>query len=218
MAVDILFGCGERKGEDWSGAIEAYNGRIKGIESINFDEKDAITKKNAWKCKTKGKSKGIRAKVMYADFSAKSSDRTIITIRTKTRSFSFLINDLFQGPILIKDYNVLVKKSDEQIDYETYLSKLASLNKKSIYDSVTFQPEQSYERASEEISPLQKAKQGPPYGRYIIVGCEGNRQEFALRFNGHLFANKKFLKVHGHDTPVHRRKARSSSGSRARQD
>lgn len=200
MGVDIFFGCGERKGEDWSGAIEAHNGRIKSIEPLDFDEKDAIIKKNAWECKTKGKSKGIRAKVMYADCFAKSSDRTVITIRTKVRSFSFLINDLFQGPILIKDHNVLVKKSDEEIDYQTYLNKLASLNKKSIYDSVTSEPEQSYERVFEEIPPLEKAKQGPPYGRYMILGCEGNRQEFALRFNGHLFANKKFLKVRGHDT------------------
>ncbi len=200
IAVDVFFGCDERKDTDWSGAIEAYNGRITGIEPLDFNEEDAVTEKNAWEIKTNGKSKGIRVKVMYADCSAKSLDHTIITIRTKTRSFSFLINDLLQGPLLIKDYNILVNKSNEQIDYKTYLSKLASSNKKSIYDLVTSEPEQSYERASEEIPSLQKIKQQPPYGRYIILGCEGNRQEFALRFNGHLFANKKLLKVRGHDT------------------
>jgi len=200
MTVDILFGCGEEKGNDWSGTIETYNGRLKGIEPLYFDKEDAITNKNVWKCKTKGRPKGIRAKVMYTDCPPKSWDRTKGTIRTKTRSFSFLINDLFQEPIFIKDYNVFIKRSDEQIDYETHLSKLASLNKKSIYDLVTSEPEQSYERVSEEIPPLQKTKQEQPYGRYILLGCQENRQEFALRFNGHLFANKEFLKVRGHDT------------------
>ncbi len=200
MTVDILFGCGEEKGSDWSGTIEAHNGRIKGIEPLYFDKEDAITTKDTWRCKTKGRPKGIQAKVMYTDCPPKSWDRTKGTIRTKTRSFSFLINDLFPEPIFIKDYNVFIKKSDEQIDYKTYLSKLASLNKKSIYDLVTSEPEQSYERVSEEIPPLQKTKQEQPYGRYIPLGCKENRQEFALRFNGHLFANKEFLKVRGHDT------------------
>lgn len=200
MPVDILFGCGEEKGRDWSGTIEAYNGRIEGIEPLDFDGEDAIIKENAWKLKTEGKPKGIRANVMCTDCPSKSPDRTTITVRTRVRSFSFLINDLFQEPIFIKDYNIFIKRSHEQVKYESHLSRLTSLNKKSIYDMVIFQPEQSYERASKEIPPLQKIKQGPPYGRYIILGCEGNRQEFALRFNGHLFTNKRFLKVRGHDT------------------
>jgi len=198
ISVDILFGCREKEGEDWSGSIEVWNGKIRSIEPLNFDKDDAV-KENTWKCITKGKSKGIRAKLMYADCSPYSQDRTIVTMRTKARSFSFLINDVLKEPILIKDYNVFIKKANEKISYQEYLSKLSSLNKKSIYDKIFFEPEQSYERASQEIPPLQKTKQSP-YGRYIILGCDGNRQEFALRFNGNLFANKKLLKVQGHDT------------------
>jgi len=196
--VDVLFGCKEEKSKDWSGTLEIWNGKIMGIEPLDFDEDDVV-EENTWKCITKGKSKGIRAKLMYADCSPYSPDRTIVTIRTKSRSFSFLISDVLKEPILIKDYNVFIKKAKEKISYQEYLSKLSSLNKKSIYDKIFFESEQSYERASREIPPLQKIKQFP-YGRYIILGCDGNRQEFALRFNGHLFANKRLLKVHGRDT------------------
>ena len=221
--LDIFFGCGENdKGRDWSGTIEAYNGRIKDIRPLDFDKDDAIAKNHAWKCRTKGRPKGIRTHAMYAN-GLESSDSTIITLRTKAKSFSFLVGDVIKGPIFIKDYDVFIKKSKEQIDYKVYLNQLASSNKKSIYDLVIFQPEQSYERAFKEIPPLQKIKHEesalPPlqkskevvtalpslaevlqkYGRYLILGCEGNRQEFALGFNGHLFANKKFLKPYGRD-------------------
>ena len=221
--LDIFFGCGENdKGRDWSGIIEAYNGRIKDIRPLDFDKDDAIVKNHAWKCRTNGSPKGIRTHAMYAS-SLESSDSTMITLRTKMKSFSFLVGDVIKGPIFIKDYNVFIKKSQEQIDCNTYLNQLASSNKKSIYDLVILEPEQSYQRAFKEIPSLQKTRHEesalPPlqkskdvvtplpslaevlqkYGRYLILGCEANRQEFALRFNGHLFINKKFLKPYGHD-------------------
>jgi len=247
--LDIFFGCGENdKGRDWSGTIEAYNGRIKDIGPLDFDQDDAIAKNHAWKCRIEGSPKGIRTEVMYAS-RLESSDSAIITLRTRAKSFSFLVGDVIKRPIFIKDYGVFIKKSQEQVtpspfplpygerikvrgkrkflynqvDCKAYLNQLASSNKKSIYDLVISEPEQSYERAFKEIPPLQKARHEesalPPlqkskdvvtplpslteilqkYGRYLILGCEGNRQEFALRFNGHLFINKKFLKPYGRD-------------------
>ncbi|MCX6375386.1 MAG: hypothetical protein NTU88_05010 [Armatimonadetes bacterium] len=39
-----------------------------------------------------------------------------------------------------------------------------------------------------------------PHGRYVPIGCEANRQEFAVRYNAEIFADKHELKVLGRDT------------------
>jgi hypothetical protein len=55
------------------------------------------------------------------------------------------------------------------------------------------------ENAMREIPEMQKNMQ-PKYGRYVLMGWDGARQKFALRYNGDIFANKIDQKVSGRDT------------------
>lgn len=146
--------------------------------------------------------KGISIDLLYMDCRDDLSDRTIVTIISGKRSFSFSIPDLLkEESIYIKDYDAFITLSDAEINNE-YIEEF--LNKKSraksIYDRVFDESEQTFERAMEEIPPLQKTKQHPPYGRYIVLGCENNRKKFALKFNGDIFINKQLLKLKGRDT------------------
>jgi len=91
-----------------------------------------------------------------------------------------------EQPIWIKDIGVFISAS------ETYkqFAKTYKPTQKPIFDRALDEPEQSYERASKEIPQLQKTKQGR-WGLYLPLGCDGNRQEMALRYNGDLFCDKK---------------------------
>ncbi len=72
---------------------------------------------------------------------------------------------------------------------------------RTIYDRVEDEPEQSLQRALAEIPPLDVVKQEPSVmGRYLPLSLDGGRQEWAIRYNGELFADRGSLKPMGRDT------------------
>ena len=178
--VEIHFGRGTHQRADWSGTIEAYNGVIIG--------------RSSWALRTTGTPRAVRARILHSDCDGDHAERTVVTVRTKTRSFSFLIQDLDE-PIWIKDYGVFIKRADQTLSFAQFRKRL-STRPTTIYDRVPLEPEQSYERARAEIPPLQKVKQN----RWVCLGIEGNRQEWALRFNGELWADKQAMKLAGRET------------------
>jgi len=195
--AEVRFGClGGKK--DWSGDIQICNGAILELSSVGFDEKDVMSTDNRWNCYTEETPKGIKAKYFMAVGSGSQGDQTFISIRTKVRSFTFLASDLEKGSIWIEDYGILVSRPLAQGDWKKEIEKVHS-GVRSIYNCVEKEPEQSFERATEEIPPLDVTRQAP-YGRYTILGWEGVRQKFALRYNGEVFADKRQVKMAGRDT------------------
>jgi hypothetical protein len=138
----------------------------------------------------------ISARVLGADCSRQVDakfvpvppDLTVVTLRAKPRDVSFAVDDLADGPIDIPDLGVTIRQAGDTRERRT--------GPKPVFDRILDEPEQSYERASREVPHMVKIRQG----RYVPLGCDSNRQEFALRFNGHLFADKRSLKVSGRDT------------------
>ena len=141
----------------------------------------------------------VRLHLRYADCGPDSGDRTIVTLRNGTWGFSFLVADLDRGPLYIKDYGVTITWADGQ-PFDAFQQWLADAPKP-IYDRVFDEPEASLSRALAEIPPLDVVKQesGTGLGRYLPLGLEAGRQEFALRHNGELFADKNQLKLSGRD-------------------
>jgi hypothetical protein len=199
--LDMRFGVERAASADWSGRAEAANGYILATEPLDFAAGDRATGEASWQCQVEGRAKGIRLRVLYADCGRDSADRTVITIHTQTRSFSFLVVDLDRGPIYIPDYDVYVAWTDAWVPLADLRSELAAMPK-SIYDRVLDEPEHSLARAMSEIPPLDVTKQASygGLGFYMPLGVEAGRQEWALRYNGELFANKAQLKPAGRDT------------------
>jgi len=195
-AAEIRFGCNGKQ-ENWSGHVLAFNGSVSEISPIGFDESDQLSG-NTWSCHTSGNPKGLRIKYDKSVGSAAQGDQTLITVKAKTRSFTFLASDLEKGAVWIKDYGVLISCPLGENDWKREIEKTKS-GVRTIYDRVPKEPEQSYERAAEEIPPLDVTKQAP-YGRYTILGWEGVKQKFALRYNGEIFADKRQVKMSGRDT------------------
>ncbi len=202
--IDILFGVESEIPQNWSGWVEAINGTILDITSLYFDGDDAVLSDNHWKFHqsentTRANVKGIRLHVRYASCDARSGDRTILSLHTRARSFSFLMHDLGHGPIYIPDYGVYISWTDGP-SFEAYKTEMAA-KPQPIYDRIAGEPEHSLDRAMREIPPLDVIKQDSytGLGRYLPLSVEAGRQEFAIRHNGELFADKDQLKLQGRD-------------------
>ena len=146
--------------------------------------------------------------LLYAQGDPSCGDRTIVTVRTHERSFSFLARDLESGPIYIKDYGVLIADDADTGDEAMMLPAILARYDGAVaplYDRVPLQPEQTLQRALAEIPPLDVTKQESyrvyqeDFGLYMILGLPAGRQEFGLRYNGEVFISKPLLKPSGRD-------------------
>lgn len=168
-------------GITFAGNVEVYNGYLLSMDESN--------------------PKAIVIEVLYADVDADflekaaplHPDATVVTVKCRERSFSFQVTDALNSGVYIPDFGVFVGKEGSGGFKQWRREGVVS-----IYDRVAAEPEQTYERASAEIPQLWKTRQGP-YGRYCPIGCDANRQEFAVRYNGDIFADKSLLKLVGRD-------------------
>ncbi|HEX6971691.1 MAG TPA: hypothetical protein VF234_05695, partial [Limnochordia bacterium] len=133
-----------------------------------------------------------------------SPNRTVVTVYGPGADFSFLPGDVAAGKVIDSPtLGVVVRPAGEhamrQAPAAITSEAHAGTGGRSLYDRVADEEEQTYARAAREMPPLSRAKP-QPWGRYVCLGCDANRQEFALRFNGHVYLNKRALKVTGRDT------------------
>jgi len=194
LTADVQF---LREG-DWSGCAEVTHGYLLGVAAVDLGP-DSGDGARAWRCS--GRQGRVRLRLLYAQGGPGCADRTIVTVRTRERSFSFLADDLAAGPIYLPDYGVCITPAEAHIDLEQFLARVAAAPRP-IYDRVAAEPEHSLARALAEIPPLDVTRQDsyePNYGLYVILGLEAGRQEFGLRYNGELFMSKPVLKPTGRD-------------------
>jgi hypothetical protein len=195
--IEVRFGLEPSATADWSGQVTLNNGYPLGLEPLGFETGDELNH-TAWRCRVQGQAKGLRLRLLFQPGDPASADGTVVTFRTQAHSFSFLVADLARGPIYIKDYGVLISRAEAGIEPMAFLAKLAA-TPQPIYEQVAAEPEQSLARARAEIPPPSLVKQAP-FGRYMVLGLEAGRQEFALRYNGELFGDKRMLKLMGRDS------------------
>lgn len=118
-------------------------------------------------------------------------DRTVLTLSSSAGRISFAVDDTCEGqPVVIPHCGITVRNAAfPAADLRPELPK-------PVHDLIFEEPEQTWERARREIPELVKIRQG----RYVPLGCEGNRLEAALRYNGDIFLDKRHMKVTGRDT------------------
>jgi len=194
--VEVRFGLGQQADADWSGAAEVISGYLAGVEAAPDAPACAVQADGSWRCApSSGQSKGVVLRLLYAEGS--SRDETLVTVRTAARTFTFRVADLAQGPIYVPDYGVVVAWAGQVPEPAALQARIAAAPKP-IYDRVAAEPEQSLARALAEIPALDVTKV-EPFGRYLPLAAEAGRQEWAVRYNGELFASKRYLKLLGRD-------------------
>jgi hypothetical protein len=122
MEIEIEWGFeAARAGLDYSGSVAAYDGVIGDVKPLAGEGSTAPEGAVAWKSAGKAVGRrGVRLSLLYMGRSpwrkmwpnaATVHDlaRTIITVRTKSGSFSFLAADLENGPILAPEHGFFVR-------------------------------------------------------------------------------------------------------------
>ena len=125
--------------------------------------------------------------------------RTVITVRDAEHPFSFCPADLERRPIYIEDFGILVRPAADLREPQQIVDELVRSGIPTIYDRVSSEPEQTFDRAMAETPRLRPVFQHRPHGRYCPLGCEGSKQRFALRYNGSILLDKPANKPMGAD-------------------
>jgi len=175
----------------WNGALSVYNGELLGVEPLTNNVK---SEKN--EIEVTGGIGGLEGILLFAhNDDINSQDKTIVTLRSSARSFSFSVDEVEAGDrIFIKDFDVLVTKASDNISYMSFRKEWESDHKETVYDMIKELPEQTYEKAWNDMP--KKVSRG-----FMPLGCDGGRQKFGVGENGDVFCPKNWIpRVKGRDT------------------
>ena len=180
--------------ENWHGHFEIYNGELKNIEALA----DNVKVEDQFNFRCDGNPGSVRLTLRYTyDGYPASSDITIVTLRSPTKSFSFFVNDVVSGEkLFVKDYDILVTKFADHINYAEFKQKWEAEHVKTLYDRIKDLPEQTFENAENDMP--KKKERG-----YMPLGCEGGRQKFAVDVNGDVFWPGKYVNIHVYGNERH---------------
>ncbi len=160
------------------GRLEVFNGAVTAVRPI--DNSATITSDLGWTLNKSGTG-GIEADlVMAADPIDGRYDRTIVTVRSSTRPFSFAADEAARGDrILVDDLGVLVTGADDRISLDAYREALRrEFAGQTVYDRVAAAEEQTLGRAWNDM-PLKRPL-------YFVHGLPGNRNTMRQNPNGEI--------------------------------
>ena len=146
----------------FDGQIEAYNGVVGRVAPLAGDEGTRMTRARGWESRPAGTSRrGVTAQLLYVGYQdtpvwpgqAKIEDvnRTIITVRTNSGSFSFLPADLERGPILAPEYGFFVAKASDAIGAAAFRKELEAKGLKTLRQQIRGRQEQSWDGAMRAV-------------------------------------------------------------------
>ena len=124
-------------------------------------------------------------------------DRSLVTVRTDTSTFTFAPGDLAAGPLFIPDHGVAVLPSGDGRDYSAVAAAQKAAGQNTLYRRVAELPEQTWTSAWAGL-PRKKSD------IYFPLGLDGGRQRFRLDPDGSIqfrIKDSYFRSLPGRDTP-----------------
>ena len=203
LSLRIALGQNEKTPSGWSGAVEVSNGLLKGVRPWSFSQGDSFQGPGEWSFTQRGRPKGLILDLVAAEPKLTGSlDSTIVSVRAKAtgaggefrRSFSFCVDDLKQGPIYIPDFYAYVTYASDPPDFRAPAGR-----GERIRQMIPSEPEQSYERASREIPPLDPWERQYGDKVYLPLAPDSSWQKFAVEYGGNVFISKRGAKVKGNE-------------------
>jgi hypothetical protein len=193
LPLKVEFTGGDGKPADWSGNISVFNGSLRSIGGGRGDR---------WSLKA---SSAIPPSLAFEVAAAKpdlpgSHDATVVTIHASRRdaagesdrSFSFAVDDLGRGPIVIPALGVRIIDPSRP-------PTAAAAPKQKIRERILQEPEQTYERASREIPPLDPWEREWGGRVYLPLAPDSDWQKFAFEYGGNIFVSKTGIKAKGRE-------------------
>ncbi len=169
---------------DYSGRIQAYDGIVAQLQSLENDRSTKMTGEHSWKSQPQGSGRhGVRLSLLYLGtskwrklwpYNAEPEDvaRTIVTIWSKAGNFSFLASDLERGPILAPEYGFFVRAtktatqsslreppfalSSNASSAQEFIAELAAEHLTTIRQRTRRHPEQTWHGAMRAMFPGKK--------------------------------------------------------------
>lgn len=124
-----------------------------------------------------------------------SHDLTVVTIHaTPTDTFSFRVDDLKHGPISIPQFHARIA----DITAGTPQAPAAP-GKLRVRERIPREPEQTYQRASREIPPLDPWNREGGGRVYLPLAPDSDWQKFAFEYGGNVFISKRGIKAKGRE-------------------
>jgi hypothetical protein len=183
LRVQIQFGeprdAAFKPGGQESGCLEVFNGRLMAVRP---GKGSSITVKPdfGWMLDVSGRGSLEADLMMAADPIDGRYDRTVVTVRSSVRPFSFAADEVARGDrILVDDLGVLVTSADDTISLEDYRAALRrEFGGQTVYDRVAAADEQTLSRAWNDM-PLKRPL-------YFVHGLPGDRNAMHQLPNGEI--------------------------------
>ncbi len=196
LSVRIELGCDKPLNKKVTGKLEIFNGEIEGISGWKWNRKDKKTSTESWAFQLNEQSKGIIADFVVAEPAiGGSNDRTIVSVRSSEGNFSFLTDDLKDGPIYIPAYSAFITLASDKESF----SEFNIIEGKTIREKIVTEPEQTYDRARREIPPLSVMECGKKQVIYLPLAADASWQKFGFEWGGNFFMDKNRTKAKGRE-------------------
>jgi hypothetical protein len=192
--VRVELGAREATAYTWDGSVRVYNGRLRSLQLWKGSGEDS-THGDSFHLTTSGAPKGLALALVAAEPSLPGShDVTVVTLEAGERTLSFGIPDVQKGPVYIPDFHVYVSLDSDAHSFSPSIVKSGE----KIRDKLAQEPEQTYERASKEIPPLDPViREG---GRlYLPLAADASWQKFAFEWGGNITISKDGTKAKGRE-------------------
>jgi hypothetical protein len=158
--IDIEWGFEESTAKsEYDGRLETYDAIVGDLRPLAGDSGTVMTGSKAWEShKGSGGRRGIRATVLYMGAyhprpgwawppkcPPEDISRSIVTVWTKSGSFSFLASDLEKGPILAPEYGFYVADPKQGKTAKEFRTELSAKGRKTIRQRVREHSEPTWE-------------------------------------------------------------------------
>ncbi len=122
-----------------------------------------------------------------------SLDITVIEVHNGDKSFAFAPADVARGGMYVPDCEAFIRLEGDRASRESAVNKGARIRER-----LALKAEQTYERASREIPPLDPVeRQG---GRlYLPLAADSSWQKFAFEWGGNIAISKRGTKAYGRE-------------------
>ena len=200
VSLRVELAQGDTSGAQWSGSVSVYNGLLRSVRAWQFSQDD-IQADYHWSFHSARSPKGLLLDIIAAKPDLPGShDLTVVTIHAvrkngdteQNRSFSFAVDDLKHGPISIPELQARI------MDVSSAVSS-AKPQRLRVRERIPLEPEQTYERASREIPPLDPWERESGGRVYLPLAPDSDWQKFAFEYGGNVFVSKSGIKAKGRE-------------------
>lgn len=154
----------------------------------------SVTAYNGHVLNTQTRDGRMRVRLLYIEHEPESSDRTVLTVETAGLAFGVALDELIlEKGIYVADADVFVGDAAAGASARAFFDAGRYRPGRDIHSRIATQPEQSLERATAEIPPLNMTNRRPY--RHVPLGFFGNREKYALLFNGNVYLSKRDSKL-----------------------